>query len=72
MDISENFKLRRLTGGYEDTIKALVRYKNQKADAKNGFVDSEYDRFVLECKFKEIKNATSIKEAYDKRKCMLS
>ena len=67
MDLSENFKLRRLTAGYEDTIKALVRCKNQKADVKDALIDSEYDRFVLECKLKEVEHGSRIRNEYDKK-----
>ena len=67
LDVSDNFKLRKLVSGYIDVVKALVRAKNQRADLKNNAIDSKQDEFVLELKIKEVKEVQEIKDMYEKQ-----
>lgn len=66
VDLSENFKLRRLVSGYMDTVKALVRSKNHISDFRTNRINSRYDEFVIEAKKKEIKHLIGIKGEYEK------
>lgn len=67
VDISENFKLRRLVSGYTDVVKALVRSKNHSADLKENKIASQYDDFVIGLKQTEIKELGKIKKLYEKK-----